>query len=114
MERQVSPYYIPEELRNFIRLLNNPSTTKENIQEAQQTLPYSYSQIARIFKKVFNRTITQYVNQVKMNYAKELLSGTELPISQIAKELCFESESHFFILFKKTFNQTPLAYRKSN
>ena len=114
MEQQVTPLAIPDELKNFVRQLNNPSMSKEDLQNAQDSLPYSYSQLARIFKKHLNCTITQYVNRVKMNYAKELLSNTEIPISQIAEQLQFESTAHFHTLFKKTFNVTPLNYRKDN
>lgn len=113
MEKQVSPFYIPDELQDFVRQLNNPSITKEDLQRLQDSLPYSYSQLTRLFKKSMQCTITQYVNQTKMNYAKELLSSTDLPISQIAEELNFDSVAHFYTLFKRTFNVTPLQYRKS-
>ena len=113
MEHQASPFSIPDEIKDFVRLLNNPSVSKEEIQAAQDSLPYSYSQLSRVFKKHLHCTITQYVNQVKMNYAKELLSSTEIPIAQIARELQFESGAHFHILFKKMFNITPLNYRKN-
>ncbi|MBQ3019702.1 MAG: helix-turn-helix transcriptional regulator [Clostridia bacterium] len=113
MEQQVSPFSFPNELKDFVRQLNNPSITREKILELQEALPYSYSQLARIFKKYTNSTITQYVNQVKMNYAKELLSGTEMPIAAIAEELQFDSTAHFHTLFKRTFHTTPLHYRKN-
>lgn len=112
LEQQVSPLDIPNELKDFVRRLNNPSITKEELQNTINALPYSYSQLTRLFKKHLNCTITQYVNQVKMNYAKELLSNTEIPVSQIAEKLQFDSSAHFHTLFKKTFHRTPLEYRK--
>lgn len=114
LEQQASPSNIPDDLKDFVRILNNPAMTKEEILNAQKSLPYSYSQITRLFKKYLKCTITQYVNRVKMNYAKELLSSTDIPISQVAEELHFLSNAHFHTLFKETFNYTPLEYRKLN
>ena len=113
IEQQISPITIPSEIKDFVRQLNNPSITREEVQKLQNSLPYSYSQLTRIFKKHLHCTITQYINQVKMNYAKELLSSTEMSIAQIASELQFESGAHFHILFKKMFKITPLNYRKN-
>ena len=95
-----------------MRQLNNPSLTKEEHIEAEKALPYSYSQLTRIFKKHFGCTITQYVNKIKMNYAKDLLGNTDIPISRITEELQFLSDAHFFTFFKKTFGCTPSEYRK--
>lgn len=111
-EQQISPSYIPDELKDFVRQLNNPSLTKEELTDAENALPYSYSQLTRIFRKYFGCTITQYVNKIKMNYAKELLGNTDIPISRITEELQFLSDAHFFTLFKKTFGCTPSEYRK--
>ena len=112
MERQSSSLDIPDALKSFVRKINNPSLTKEELLKEETALPYSYSQLTRLFKKYFKCTITQYINQVKLNYAKELLGNTDIPVSQIAEELHFESSPHFYVLFKKHFNLTPLEYRK--
>ena len=103
----------PTDLKPFLRVLNNPSISPEDIKAAQDALPYSYSQLTRIFKKSMGCTITHYVNSVKMNYAKELLANTDLTLPQITEELHFESGSHFHYLFKQYFGVTPLSYRKS-
>ena len=114
IEENNSPYHIPNELFSFVQTLNNPYISPELIQEAKDALPYSYSQLTRVFNKYMHCTITQYINQVKMNHAKELLSGTDMTIYQITEELRFKSEAHFYTLFKKMFGITPLNYRKQN
>lgn len=103
---------LPPLLSKFIRAIHNPTISPEEIKIAQDSVPYSYSQLARLFQKHMHCTITQYINSLKMNYARELLSSTDIPISQISEELHFESPSHFHTLFKRTFNITPLQYRK--
>lgn len=103
---------IPNELTAFIRILNNPKLSPEEAKELQAQLPYSYSNLTRLFKKYMGCTITQYVNKVKLQYAKELLSTTDMTTLMITNELYFESISHFNHLFKKHFNLTPTEYRK--
>ena len=105
---------IPTVLKPLIQQLNNPLITSEQIKAAQQSLPYSYPQLTRIFKKHMHCTITQYVNRTKLQYAKDLLSLTDMTLMEITNELNFESPSHFHSLFKKYFNITPAEYRKHN
>ncbi|MBR1676133.1 MAG: helix-turn-helix domain-containing protein [Clostridia bacterium] len=104
---------IPTTLKPFIQNINNPMITPEQLKEEQEKLPYSYSQLTRLFKKYMHCTITQYVNRAKLEYAKELLSTTDLSIIDITNELNFESPSYFHNLFKKHFGVTPASYRKT-
>lgn len=112
-QRQAS-VSIPNELTSFIRNLNNPQLAPEEMKELQAQLPYSYSNLTRLFKKYMGCTITQYVNKVKLQYAKELLATTDMTTLMITNELHFESVSHFNHLFKNYFKTTPTEYRKQN
>ena len=112
--QRLSEGSIPPVLKPLIVQLNNPLITTEQIKAAQQELPYSYPQLTRIFKKHMRCTITQYVNRAKLQYAKELLSYTDMSLMEITNELNFESTSHFHNLFKKHCNMTPAEYRRSN
>ena len=103
---------IPATLGLFIKSLNNPQLSANDIKELQAKLPYSYSNLTRLFKKYTNQTITQYVNNIKLQHAKELLSTTNMTTLMITNALGFESVSHFNHLFKKQFNTTPTQYRK--
>ncbi|MBQ8428686.1 MAG: helix-turn-helix domain-containing protein [Clostridia bacterium] len=105
---------LPNELATFIKNLNNPKLSREELKSLQESLPYSYSNLTRLFKKHTNCTITQYMNKVKLQYSKELLTHTDMTTLMITNELHFESISHFNHLFKKEFNQTPTQYRKQN
>ena len=103
---------MPNELALFIKNLNNPQLSANDIKELQAQLPYSYSNLTRLFKKYTNQTITQYVNNIKLQHARELLATTNMTTLMITNTLGFESVSHFNHLFKKQFNETPTQYRK--
>lgn len=64
----------------------------------------------------FNRYIKcspmEYLSNIRITKAKELLQKTNKPISEIS-ELCgFSSANYFGLVFKKRENMSPLAYRK--
>lgn len=102
---------IPDELAMLIRSLNNPNLSPSEVKGLIAQMPYSYVHLTRLFKKYTNCTITQYVNNVKLEHAKDLLSTTKMTTLQIAQEIHFESLSYFIHLFKKHFGTTPSQYR---
>ena len=112
LEQRQASTAIPPVLKPLIQRLNNPLITNEEVKAAQKDLPYSYPQLTRIFKKHMHCTMTQYVNRTKLQYSKELLSNTNMSLTEIVNALHIESTSHFHNLFKTHFHITPAEYRK--
>lgn len=54
----------------------------------------------------------EYLNQVRLSYAKKLLRTDTLPISRISEICGYDSQAYFNYVFKQETNQTPLHYRK--
>jgi AraC family transcriptional regulator len=67
--------------------------------------------LLRQFRLSFNVTPHQFLTQVRLERARELLITTGIPITQICIEVGFESLSSFGVLFKKHFLQSPENYR---
>jgi len=68
---------------------------------------------ARLFKAATGATPFQFVTQVRMARAKELLRKTRLPISEIAERVGYQKPSHFSERFRALSGCGPDAYRKS-
>lgn len=66
----------------------------------------------RVFRQYLGMTPTAYINNLKLRYAKNLLTTTELSIIDISMESGFENLSHFYHLFKKSYHLTPLEFRE--
>ena len=68
------------------------------------------------FSKLFARenlgTLSNYVNQVKLNHAKELLHSTNWPVRNVADYLGFDDCGYFIKVFKKQNGMTPMEYRR--
>ena len=64
----------------------------------------------RLFKRIYRWTPHQYLTQVRIERAKELLrAGAQ--VSDVCYSVGFESETSFTGLFKRMVGRTPSAYR---
>ena len=65
------------------------------------------------FKKYYDCTITEYVQQRRMSQAEYLLAYTELTVGQVAQTVGYSTSSRFAELFRKSTGLLPLEYRKN-
>ncbi|MFS4417664.1 AraC family transcriptional regulator [Maribacter sp. 2307ULW6-5] len=65
----------------------------------------------RYFKKITNKTFTQFVNEYRLVHASKLLAERPLSITEVCFESGFNNFSHFNKSFKAFTGQTPSAYR---
>ena len=72
----------------------------------------SYSKFRKIFKEYTGFAPSQYIQEVRVNMAKELLTNTSKSIKEIAFELGYENKDYFFTAFRKVSGMTPAGYRK--
>lgn len=66
-----------------------------------------------MLKNLTGQTTQQHIQNQLLEKAKELLSTTELSVSEIAYQLGFEYPQSFSKVFKNKTNQTPLEFRQS-
>jgi AraC-like DNA-binding protein len=67
--------------------------------------------LSGLFKKIYNKTPHQYLIVVRLEHAKELLSGG-LQVSEVCFSVGFESVSSFTGLFKRMVGCSPSVYRQ--
>jgi AraC family cel operon transcriptional repressor len=67
--------------------------------------------LSRSFKKYFNESPTDYITNLRLNYAANLLSNSDEDITNISMDCGFENLSHFYHLFKKKFDSSPKEFR---
>jgi two-component system, response regulator YesN len=68
--------------------------------------------ISKLFKSETGLNITDYINEYRINKAKELLIQGKNNISAIAQETGFSNFSYFSFLFKKITGKSPRAFKK--
>ena len=83
-----------------------------SIQKVCGHLHISSGYFCGIFKKEVQLTFLQYVMQIRMEAAKELLRSSELKAFQIAERVGFAEPNYFSFCFKKHTGVSPKEYRK--
>lgn len=73
----------------------------------------SLSSFNRKFKQLYNESPKKYIVTKRLYKAKELLSQSELRISEIAFDCCFEDPANFSRSFSSLFGISPSDYRRS-
>jgi AraC-like DNA-binding protein len=72
---------------------------------------YSKFHFLRLFKLIYGRTPHQYLTDVRIEKAKQLLR-TGLPVSEVCFSVGFDSISSFKGLFKRYTSFTPASYQQ--
>ncbi len=68
--------------------------------------------LMRIFKKETGSSILEYVQDLKMQRAREMLTYTGWSVETIAEKLGYGTSSYFYKCFKKHEGMTPREYRR--
>ena len=88
---------------------SDPNLTLNSIAEYVGMCP---AYVSKLFKQSSAKSIVDYINEVKMLKAKELLLSTECTITEIVQKTGFTNNQYFHKVFKKTFGVTPNEFRK--
>ena len=104
-------------LSKMEEILNNyfeiEQTQLPTVQYISDQLNLSPIYLSDLLKNLTGLTAQQHIHEKLIEKAKELLSTSNLSVSEIAYQLGFEFPQSFNKLFKKKTNLTPLEYKQS-
>jgi AraC-like DNA-binding protein len=92
------------------QLLASPGDS-QTLEEWASQVGASERTLARLFEKELGMGFSQWRQQVRLAHAATLIAGG-LPLSQVADQLGYASQSAFSAMFRKTFGTTPSAFFK--
>ena len=82
-----------------------------SLEEIADTVSMTVPSFCRYFKKITNKTFTQFVNEYRLVHASKLLAEQPLSITEVCFESGFNNFSHFNKSFKAFTGQNPSEYR---
>ncbi|MFL9845593.1 helix-turn-helix domain-containing protein [Flavobacterium rhizosphaerae] len=115
--RQITNHQILERLESLlVNYFNGDSISTEGLPSVQiiaQQLSLSPNYLSRVLKGLTGQSTQQFIHDKIIDKAKNMLSTTDLSVSEIAYELGFEHPQSFNKLFKSKTQQSPIQFRSS-
>lgn len=99
-----------EEAERFIR--EHYQESGLSLEKLCGHLHISQSYFSTIFKQETGRNYVQYLTEVRMEHAVELLRATDDKTYLIAEQVGYDEPNYFSYVFKKRFGVTPSQFRK--
>jgi len=100
------------ELRAPIDYICQHFGSKLSVDSLADACNISVSALERRFKKHLNKTPHQYINEVRLDNARQILLETDKSVGSIALETGFADHSHFTRAYTRKFGVTPRAERQ--
>ncbi len=85
-----------------------------DVDDVLAAVPVSRRALERKLRKAIGRTPAQEIRRVRLARVCELLTDTDLPLSDIVPRTGFQYRTYLARAFKKEFGQTPRQFRKRN
>ncbi len=98
------------QITNYIDAHYSEKLTLAHLADMCHGSPYH---LHRTFKRIKEMTPVEYIQQKRIDKAKELLAHSGKPIAAISAEVGVPNTPYFITLFKKTTGQTPSEYRQN-
>ncbi|WP_143762603.1 MULTISPECIES: helix-turn-helix domain-containing protein [unclassified Cohnella] len=102
---------LKSELRETIRYIEEHYQEDISLQEIAASIPMSESNFSRLFKKQTGVSFVEYLTQLRMEKAKELLLRPDEKVYEIALAVGYQDSRYFSQIFRKYTGDTPSEYR---
>lgn len=122
--------YIKEFLRNLINQIESIKINKVgklvqdiegyietnymkelSLQEIAKAMNFSTFYFSKLFKQYFNKNFREYIIDIRLEKAKEMIRNTELTIKEIGINIGYGDPNYFTKIFRKKIGITPSEYR---
>ena len=82
------------------------------IQELTKVFHFQEDYFNRLIKKRVGKTYCEFLQDIRLMKAEQLLSQSDMTISQISEEIGYRNKGYFYKLFVEKHGITPAEYRK--
>lgn len=104
--------YSENTLQRVLNFIDRNTKKGVTLDEAAEYVSMSSCYFSKFFKKEAGVNFIDYITGRKIDYAKEMLRDTDMPVINIAYELSYNETGYFSKAFKKKVGITPTEYRE--
>jgi iron complex transport system substrate-binding protein len=102
----------PDLAAQALRYIHDHYKEPITLDHLAQVLNYSAKNLSKVFKKQTGYSLIDYVIQVRINKAKELLNHTDATIQEIAESIGYPDRLYFTRIFKKHSGVSPGSFKE--
>ncbi|UOR04949.1 response regulator [Hymenobacter aerilatus] len=104
-----------EFLENAMRVVEEHLEDAEfNVQVLVRKVGMSQSVFYRRIKSITGQTVVEFIRDVRMKRAAQLLAGTTMRVSEVAFQVGIEDAKYFRKMFQKIYSVTPSEYARQH
>ena len=112
-ERYVGDREITQIVSECLRIIHREMSNSElNVNYCARKLGVTPNYLSSRFARDMEQNFSVYLNNLRMEKAKELLGNITLRIYEIASQTGFSDVAYFNRVFKEKYGQSPLQYRQ--
>lgn len=102
---------LSQECQKIKEYLDQNFTSPITLDSLSETVYISKHYLSLLFKEQTGVSPIKYLTSKRMEKACELLSETELPVSEVSKAVGYENPLYFSQVFKRIYGISPVKYR---
>jgi AraC-like DNA-binding protein len=101
----------PDRLLNVIKFIKDNLHQQITLQQVADIACMTEPSFCRFFKKKVRKNFSQFLSEIRIAHARELLIQTDKSVNDIAYLCGFKTSSHFCHVFKEQSGQSPVQYK---
>ena len=101
-----------ETFRNFLQILEENYRQPHDVEFYASQLFMSPRNLNLMTQHILQQSVSRIIETRKLIEAKNLLVGTDKPVSEIGFDLGYQEKAYFTRVFKKNTGQTPTEFRE--
>ncbi|MGL6175023.1 MAG: PocR ligand-binding domain-containing protein [Cellulosilyticaceae bacterium] len=101
-------------IRKAISYINSNYSNSLSLEEVSNYIHLNASYFSTLFKKETGTSFSTYLNKVRIEHSKLMLTNTNQSILDIAISVGFENQSYYCKVFKRITGTSPKKYRNTN
>ncbi len=102
-----------QRLDTVIKYISDNYFNEIDLTEISDIACMTTNSFCRFFKKMTNKSFTQFLNEVRIRNAARLLVQEDLPVSEVCYMVGYQSITNFNMQFKQIVGTTPKDYRQT-